>query len=590
MVPVDCEDRTKWLRNNLQTLRVAALWPYGPNVDFPVILTPGERIHFVDAYVFAPESAVIRTISAIDSSRHFYLAVFNSTTKSWDVYTGIAQWSAPDPVKSGYQCTAFALTPVTDGIIRFKYQSKADKTGPLPDDYEFFRSVPFLKAIHREAVCPLLNSMTYLHVKAGDQIVTQGHEGDACYIVQSGRCKVIIEKPDRCHVVSRIGKREFIGEMALLTGEIRSAHVIAENDVELWAISQKMFQNLIEVYPEVGTFLTEIMVERFASRTLTADRTIGKYMITDIIGRGGYAIVYKGFHMDLNRPVAIKMLNHDMALNKEFLENFRKEARTIAGLNNENIIKVYDIEERYRTIFIIMELLEGQTLRQLLDTTGPLSISDAVDIILKVCSGLKYAHAQGLVHQDVKPGNIFILPDGGVKILDFGLACPCGSENFLTGTPFYMSPEQVECLPVDQRSDIYSLGHTAFEMVAGRRLFEEENAFKAMNLHVEQAIPDPADVLQDIPDVFREFILKACTQNPDGRYRNIAEASETLTQFAHKLGIALGNTGVPLKKMSTMFLFYREDQELVLKKLMEEFSDKVKAQGIILKAADFENI
>ncbi len=588
--PGDQVNRKQWLRETLQSPQVAAIWPHTAKNTFPPESASQNRIIFLDVYSTHSDLAVIRTDRSIDAKPSFYLTVFNPQNKSWESWQAVVQWVAADPFKHTYQCYAATISPLADESKLCPWHTRGDMVGPLLGDYEFFRSVPFLKAIHREAVCPLLNSMTYRRAWAGEQFITQDHAGEACYIVQSGRCRVVIEKSDCCHMISRIGPGEFVGEMALLTGERRSAHVIAESDVELWTISRDSFQGLIDAYPEVGTFLTEIMAERFASRTLTADRTIGKYKVTDIIGRGGYAIVYKGCHMDLNRPVAIKMLNHDMALNQDFLDNFRKEARTIASLNHENIIKIYDIEARYRTVFIIMELLEGKTLRQLLRATGKLAIRDAVEVILQVGSGLTYAHAQGLVHQDIKPGNIFILPDGSVKILDFGLACACGAENFLVGTPFYMAPEQIECLPVDERADIFALGLTAYEMVTGTRPFEEENPFKVMNLHVEQPIPDAALWVPEIPDELRSFIRKACSRQPDERYANVSQAMGELTPLAAELGLGIANAVVPRKKMSTLFLFYREDQELVLNRLLEAFSEQVKREGIVLKAADFENI
>lgn len=568
---------------------VAALRTIAALKDDLVVLKPGERINYADVYCNRANVHIIRSAEPFAADQQYFLSIFNRANKSWDASIGTLEGLAHDPGRSDYHYARLRLaapkgpTPDVDA-------DEHPKTGPALADYEFFRTVPFLKAIHRDAVCPLLNSMTFRSFQAGQKIITQGDNGNTCYIVQSGHCQVLIEKNGEEYVISRIGPREFVGEMALLTGENRSAHVVAESDMQLWAIDRGLFQTLIDTYPEVGTFLTEMIAARFATRKLTADRTIGKYRITDIIGRGGFAIVYKGHHEDLNRPVAVKMLNHDLALNPDFLASFRKEARTIARLNSENIIKVYDIEERFRTIFIIMELLEGMTLRQMLETTGRLPARETIDILLQVCKGLAYAHRQGLVHLDIKPGNIFIRPDGRVKILDFGLACACGTETFLSGTPYYMSPEQVECLPVDERADIYALGLTAYEMLAGTRPFPEEDPFKAMNLHVDQPIPDPFVALPAMHPDLRNFIIKACAQNVEGRYRDAAQAIDTLKPLAYQLGLLSNQPAAAKRKMSTLFLVYAEEQQLVLNKLMEEFSDKVKAEGIVLKAADFEDL
>ena len=203
------------------------------------------------------------------------------------------------------------------------------------------------------------------------------------------------------------------------------------------------------------------------------------------------------------------------------MKSFKNEAKIIAKLNHENIVRVYDIEERYRTVFIIMERLTGTTLDVLLKSLYKLPSQRIVNYLIQICKGLHYAHQHGIVHQDIKPANIFILPDDKIKILDFGLACPVGSENFLTGTPFYMSPEQVQCLPVDQRSDIYSLGLVVYEMSTGKRPFEGRDQWRVMEMRANSEIPDPTAETPDLPKALRNFIFKACARDPSQRYQNI---------------------------------------------------------------------
>ena len=531
---------------------------------------------------------MLRTTRNLPAGQHLHLFIFRHPGKDWGCFECRVRWSEPDPKKEGYNLVGCSAV-IADVALPCPMMS-SHKSGPFPPDYEFFRKVPFLKAIHRDAVCPLLNNIHYRWVKAGERFISQGDQGDVCYIVQSGTCQAVLEKNAKRHTVGLIKEREFVGEMSLLTGEPCSAHVEALTDMELWGIPWNVLAALLKADPEVGTFLTEIVAERFASRKITADRHIGKYVITDILGRGAFAIVYNGYHADLSRPVAIKMLRHDMAMNPEFLGNFRKEARTIANLNHENIVKVFDIEERFRTVFIIMERLEGRSLRDLLDEVGRLSIPEALNVLVQVSRGLMYAHERAIVHQDIKPGNIFLLPDGKVKLLDFGLACPCGSENLLTGTPYYMAPEQVECLPVDERADIFALGLTAFEMVCGQRPFEEADAFRAMNMHVEQDIPDPADVVPGLPGLLRDFILKACIRNPADRYPSAGAVLEALQPLEDQIGLSPGHSELKKRKLSTLFLMYREDQQIALNRLMEDFSEKAKQIGVILRAADFKDI
>ncbi len=464
------------------------------------------------------------------------------------------------------------------------------KLMPAAEDYAFFRGIDLLRRIHREAVCPLLNHIRRMRVPAGERFITQGAQGDAFYVIQRGTCAVLVETNGDTHRVAGRREGDILGEMALLTGEPRSAHVDAETDMVLWRVGRADFGRLLAEFPELRGFLTEIVADRFGASRVTAERSIGKYLITDVIGRGGFSIVYKGTHTGLNMPVVIKMLNHDMAMDPQFRSGFEKEARIIAGFNHENIIKVYDIEERFQTMFIVMELLEGRTLREVLNEMRQLPARETLRLLLQVCAGLRYAHARGIVHQDIKPGNLFITPGGRLKILDFGLAAPCGTESVMTGTPFYMSPEQVECLPVDQRADIYALGLTAYEMLAGRRPFPEEDPHAVMDLHVEQDIPDPAEAVEDLPEALRRFILKACARDPGRRYPDIAAVEAELRPLAEALGVAAGANGPGARRMATLILLYGEEHQLALNRLMEEFSGRARELGVVLKAAEFGDV
>jgi serine/threonine protein kinase len=289
-------------------------------------------------------------------------------------------------------------------------------------------------------------------------------------------------------------------------------------------------------------------------------------------------------------PVAIKMMKHDLAMETDFIINFRNEAKTIAKFNHENIVKVYDIEERYQTLFIVMEHLEGMSLRKALQKMLRLSAKQVVSYLLQVSAGLAYAHEHGIVHQDIKPGNIFILPDEKIKILDFGLACPCGSENLLTGTPFYMSPEQIDCIPVDERTDIYGLGITAYEMLTGQRPFPEEDAWAVMAMHIKMDIPNPSALVSNIPDGLCNFILKACARDLTERYQNMTQVMADLNPLAEELDLNNSDAISSNRKMATLFLLYTDEHRHILNKEMEEFCARMQQMGVACKAADFKEI
>jgi serine/threonine protein kinase len=303
--------------------------------------------------------------------------------------------------------------------------------------------------------------------------------------------------------------------------------------MDLWVMTKNQFDEIAEKDPALLEFITELVADRLDSRRPTAYRTIGKYVATDIIGRGAFSIVYKGMHKGLNMPVVIKMMRHDMALYPDFLDSFKNEAKTIAGLTHDHIVKVYDFEERYRTLFIIMEYLRGDSLKYMIDHLRAIPPKLAANFLFQICSALAYAHQHGIVHRDINPSNIIVQPNDHVKILDFGLACPAGTEDFSnTGTVYYMAPEQIDGGPVDQRTDIYALGITAYEMVTGRRPFPEDNAKALLDMHLTRDVTDPGHIIQDIPDELRGFILKSASCDPDQRYQDMDQAMAVLRPLA----------------------------------------------------------
>ncbi len=391
------------------------------------------------------------------------------------------------------------------------------------------RQTKFLQFLFQENRSPFFDKMIYRHVKAGERFVVQDAVEDTAFIIQRGSCLVIVEKDGELHPVDHYGEGDIIGGLGILTGEPRRAHVEAETDMDLWVMTRDQFDEMTEKDPALMDFITELVADRLDSRRPTAYRTIGKYVATDIIGRGAFSIVYKGKHTGLNMPVVIKMMRHDMAMYPDFLDNFHNEAKTIASLTHDHIVKVYDFEERYRTLFIIMEYLRGDSLKDMICHLRAIPPTLAADFLVQICSALAYAHQSGIVHRDINPSNIIVQPNDHLKIFDFGLACPAGTEDFSNmGTAYYMAPEQIDGRPVDQRTDIYALGITAFEMVTGRRPFAEDNTKVLLDLHLTQDVMDPGNIIPDIPDELRRFILKSARCDPDQRYQDMDQAMAVL--------------------------------------------------------------
>ena len=437
----------------------------------------------------------------------------------------------------------------------------------------------------------LASKVTCKIIAAGERFIRQGDVQQTAYIIQRGACLLIVEKDGQLHPVGHLGRGDIIGIRSFLTGEPQSAHVEAETLMELWALDKNLFDNISKEDPELLEFLTELVASRFDSRRPTADRVIGKYMATDIIGRGGYSIVYRGLNTDLSMPVAIKMLRHNLAMDPDFINGFRNEAKTIASLKHENILRVYDIEERFNTVFIIEELVEGESLEDMLRRLKCIPPKLSVSFLIQLCSGLQYAHKKGIIHRDINTSNIFVQQNDRLKILDFGLSCLIGTEDFASfGTMAYMAPEQIQSEPMDQRTDIYALGITAFEMLAGERPFPETDPQKPIDLHLNCGIPDPAGVAPNIPETLRQFIIKACRQDPGQRYQTVTQALDDLNRLADELGIASKRPTDEKINMTSLFIVYNENQQPAVKQLMENLRAQAEELGIDLKAADLSDL
>ena len=551
---------------------------------------PAPKKLFVDLINRSDEGVGIRAPKKIEPTTVFYLSAFNKTKKAWDLFVGETKWILPDEERGMRHSLGAVIKPAQDKNGLHGEDESFDKKMPGTSDYQFFRETDLLKSISRDSVCPILNCITFKHVKAAERFMIQGESGDDCFIIQKGTCVINVEKDGELIPVARLREGDIVGEMALITGERRSAHVDAETDMQLWRLTKAQFDAVSGLYPDLRNFLTDLVTKWFETRTITAERRIGKYLITEILGSGGFSIVYRGVYEALRMPVAIKMMKHDLATDSDFIKKFREEARTIAKFNHENIVHVYDIEERYKTLFIIMEHLDGMSLRTLLKRMIKLPSKQVVDYLLQVCAGLQYAHAKEVVHQDIKPGNLFILPNGKIKILDFGLVSPCGVESNFTGTPYYMSPEQIDCLSVDARTDIFALGLTAYEMVTGQRPSAEMDAWEVMDLRLKQDIPDPARVVPDLPAALRKFILKACARDLDQRYQNVFGIIKDLQPLAIDHGPAVKAGTSANRKMATMFLLYKDEHQPELNRMMEDFCERVNELGVSCRAADFKEI
>lgn len=258
-----------------------------------------------------------------------------------------------------------------------------------------------------------------------------------------------------------------------------------------------------------------------------------RYEIIEKIGTGGMSDVYKALDTKLNRNVAVKVLKAEFGENENFVSKFRVEAQAAAGLMHSNIVNVYDVGEENDIHYIVMELVEGITLKKYIEKKARLTYKEAVSIAIQVSLGIEAAHANHIIHRDIKPQNIIISRDGKVKVTDFGIAKAATSNTITSnvmGSVHYTSPEQARGGYSDEKSDIYSLGISMFEMLTGRVPFNGETTVAIAIKHIQEEMPSPREYVPEIPQCVESIIYKCCEKSPDRRYQNMQELIADLKQ------------------------------------------------------------
>lgn len=262
---------------------------------------------------------------------------------------------------------------------------------------------------------------------------------------------------------------------------------------------------------------------------------IGSCLIKKLIGIGGMGKVYKAEHMRLRKPIAIKILSGEFGDNKDFVQRFYREARMAAILEHANIVSVYDVGEDKGLHYITMQYVDGISLSSYIQQKGKLDLYDALDILDKIARGLSCAESNNIVHRDIKPGNILLTKDGGTKIVDFGLSKNVSGATMLTeagmlmGTPHYMSPEQCSGDVVDHRTDIYSLGATAYYMLSGEKPFTGNTPMEVIRLQKKGQLTPLKAANPEVPEIVAAIVAKMMAKDPKDRYQTNTEVIEAIS-------------------------------------------------------------
>ena len=289
----------------------------------------------------------------------------------------------------------------------------------------------------------------------------------------------------------------------------------------------------------------------------------GRYELVELIGSGGMAVVYKAMCHRLNRYVAVKIMRPELAKNEKFRRRFQTESQAIAKLSHPNIVGVYDVSRTEHVEYIVMELVDGITLKQYLQDHGPLDAMQAVDFSLQIARALAHAHGKGIVHRDIKPQNILVVNDGVIKVADFGIANLQSEvpdvENEAIGSVHYISPEQARGLPVDGRSDIYSLGIVMYEMLSGKLPFDGDDDRTVALKHLS-AVPTPLrEIAPSVPEALEKIVMKAMEASLDNRYQTADALAADLEALQKSLTGSLDRIEGNVAPLSTAGELGRED-------------------------------
>ena len=303
----------------------------------------------------------------------------------------------------------------------------------------------------------------------------------------------------------------------------------------------------------------------------------GRYEITELIGVGGMADVYKATGLIDNKTVAVKILKREYAENEEFLRRFRNESKMVAALSHPNIVRVYDVGFSDKLQFMVMEYIDGITLKEYIDNEKVLTWKDSVHFIIQVLRALQHAHDKGIVHRDIKPQNIMLFTDGTIKVMDFGIAKSAKEQAYTAtdqaiGTVYYISPEQARGDEVDEKSDIYSVGVMFYEMLTGQKPFDADKPISIAVMHMNNTPQRPRAINPDIPAGLEEIILRAMEKDPENRYQTAADMIKDIESFKSNPNMTFG--------------YYEEVQEKSSKK---KASDAEKTQYVASYDDDYDD-
>lgn len=439
------------------------------------------------------------------------------------------------------------------GLLRNRRNKDTQSVGEIPlpkpdspnhgDGSPKWSQLELFKGLSSEEINAFQGALTPKSFTKGAVIMRAGDAGDAMYLLESGQVRLEVETSEGSAPISRVLEAPItLGEMALVTSEPRTATIIADSDVHCLRLGRAAFDGVVAEHLSIAKILTRLVGVRL--KEIGGIRKVGKYEIVGVLGKGNVADVFEAEHPELGQTVALKMLSHSLVYDPQFGMQFDREAKIVASFDHPNIVRVFDFERAYGTRFTVMECLEGRQLEDYI-YGGPRMDWDRIRrVIVEVGNALHYSHERGLIHRDVKPSNVFVTDAGPTKLLDYGIALhkdnsACERKARL-GSPCYMPPEQILGKALDERTDLYALGMTAYEMVAGDVAFNEVDIRELLRKQLYTRTPDIKRVAPDCPQDLADFIHRSTAKEMDQRFPNCLEAVRTLDLRPASLPLTMG--------------------------------------------------
>jgi tRNA A-37 threonylcarbamoyl transferase component Bud32 len=368
--------------------------------------------------------------------------------------------------------------------------------------------------------------------EAGETVIRQGQHGDTLFVVADGTADVLLHDHDGTSLkIGNVLRGSVLGEMSLITQEPATADVVASSPLRTLVISAADFETLAGRNPELTIVLTNLVADRLgrALHDGLGGKVLNGYRILRCVGRGGMAVVYEACELETGDRVALKMMSHRLVYQPGASSRFEREARIVEPLEHPNIARLRGHFPAFRTEFIVMEFCEGTTLGDLLIGYGPFPEPEVRRILGQLATALTFVHERGVVHRDLKPGNVMLTPTGRVKLMDFGLAKEerhlsddtATQDGSVLGTPLYMSPEQIEGRESGHRIDVYAFACVAYELLTGKKLFEARSMTQLLHEKLTRSVPPAYEIGSGITPEMHRLLVGGLEKDPDKRLSSL---------------------------------------------------------------------